>query len=132
MHITPYRRGFDVRLARDGRKHYLGKFATPEEGAISVAQWLHHRSEIPGNERPRPMTATEAIAAAAAFGLTLARANNDTGYMNVVYNDRISKYQAKPCLNGKKRSIGFFHTPEEAALRVAQTPGDHGVCTERE
>lgn len=124
---TPYRRGFEVRLARDGQKHYLGKFATPEEGAISVAQWLHRRSEIPGNERPRSMTATEAIAAAETLGLALVRANNDTGYMNVVYNERISKYQATPYLNGKNRSIGYFNTPEEAALRVAQTPGDHGV-----
>ena len=129
---TPSRRGYEVRLKRDGQKHYLGKFATREEGAISVAQWLHRRSRIPGNERPRPMTATEAIATAAARGLILVRANNDTGYMNVVYNDRISKYQATPWLNGKKRSVGFFHTPEEAALRVAQTPGDHDVCAERE
>ena len=73
------------------------------------------------------MTATEAIAAAETSGLRLVRANNDTGYVNVVYNERIGKYQATPYLNGKNRSIGYFNTPEEAALRVAQTPGDHGV-----
>lgn len=123
---TPYRTGYEVRLVRDGQRHYLGKFATPVEGAISVNRWLHRRAEIPGNERPCRMTATEATEAAARLGLILLRANTDTGYMNVVYNHRINKYQAMPVLNGKKRSVGFFHTPEEAALRVAQTPGDHG------
>ena len=124
----PNRNGYCVRLARDGRGYYLGKFATPEEGASHVARWLECRAEVHGHSRPRPMTAIEAIDAAAGVGLVLVRANNDSGFRHVVYDDRINKYQARPSLNGRPRSVGFFDTAEEAALRVAQTPGHYAVA----
>jgi hypothetical protein len=119
--------GYDVRLARDGKRIWIGKYATPEEGAVSVALWLQRRAENPVYAKPTPLTATEAIAVAAASGLTLVRRKNATGFRHVYYEKRINRYQAKPILNGKPRCVGYFDTPEEAALRVAQTPGFYAV-----
>ena len=124
--------GYDVRLARDGQRHYIGKFATAEEAAVSVAVWLHRRAETPVYAKPISMTAAEAIDVAAVSGLALVRSKNATGFRHVHYEKRNNRFQAKPILNGKARSVGYFKTAEEAALRVAQTPGYYTVTNEEE
>ena len=67
------------------------------------------------------MTAAEALAQAAAEGLTLQRADSAAGYKHVRLGDNVSKpFQACPWNVGRPKSLGSFATPEEAALAVAR------------
>lgn len=115
--------GHQVKLVRNGKRHRLGTFGTPEEAAMRVARWLRDNGSTEAAEyaKPRPMTAIEAVDAAATECLVLVRAKNETGFRSVFYEKRNNRYQAKPRQDGKPRSIGYFNTPEEAALRVARS-----------
>ena len=60
---------------------------------------------------------------AEAEGLTLLEADNKTGYFGVYHRPGRSKpYQAEVKRGGKKVSLGYFATVEEAALCVARSP----------
>ena len=72
------------------------------------------------------MSAAEAVAAAASEHLTLVRANNASGFLNVV-EVRGGRYQARIARNGELHQIGNFGSPEEVALGVARWRRDHGV-----
>ena len=69
---------------------------------------------------PHQMAIAEAVAAAAAERLALVRAGNASGFRNVAYRKESNRYQARLYHNGKNHGLGFFHTPEEAALCVAR------------
>ena len=71
-----------------------------------------------------PMTAVEALAAAAAEGLELRRSVNSTGFKNVTFDSRpyysSKPYKAELRHGGRPTHLGYFMTPEEAALTLAR------------
>ena len=85
-----------------------------EETAAAVAEALAPSAA----EQLQPTTAAEAVAAAAAEGLTLVRANNASGFRYVLQLG--NRHRAQLRFNGERRYLGSFHTPEQAALRVAR------------
>ena len=70
------------------------------------------------NPKPAPLTAEEAVAQAAAEGLTLEKSRFASGYKGVSIQGR--RYQAYVMRAGKFVSLGYFATAEEAALAVAR------------
>ena len=82
------------------------------------------------------MTAAEAHAAAAAEGLALLRAENDTGFWGV-YPSRTPQpysstpFQARVWHDRRTNHLGNFATAEEAALAVARFLGLEGVAAAR-
>ena len=107
----------------------LGPFFTAEEAALAVARKLGPKgiakvktAEAAQSAAPT-MTVAEAVAAAAAEGLELLRADNQTGFRNVSCNSTKPKpYQATVA----GTSLGDFATAEEAALAVARKLGQGG------
>ena len=74
----------------------------------------------------------EARQQAQAEELTLLVADNNTGYFGVYLKPGLAKpYQARVSRGGKKVSLGYFATAEEAALCVARSPEGQAVATER-
>ena len=72
------------------------------------------------------MSAEEAEAQAEAEGLTLARADSQTGFVGVSINNssNVKPFEARVRRNGKSVSLGHFATPEAAALNVARASAD--------
>ena len=106
---------------RGGKNVYLGRFATPEEAALSIARSPEGREAAAA---PPPLTAEEAVRQAGAEGLTLLRSErSSTGYKNVTFSSssRVKLYQAQLWRGGKMVHLGMFVTPEEAALCYART-----------
>ena len=67
------------------------------------------------------MTAAEAVAAAAAEGLTLVLADNATGFKDVFRNPLARRpFKAYPTVKGRSEHLGYFATAEEAALVIAR------------
>ena len=118
-------RPFVAKMWNGSRVDTLGTFATAEEAALAVARALGPEGvaaalQAASQEAP-PMTAAEALAQAAAEGLTLQRADSAAGYKHVRLGDNVSKpFQACPWNVGRPKSLGSFATPEEAALAVAR------------
>ena len=56
--------------------------------------------------------------------MTLALAENKTGYFGVTHNPQTSSkpYQARVTRGGRRVNLGSFATAEEAALSIARTP----------
>jgi hypothetical protein len=76
-----------------------------------------------------PLTADAARAAAAAEGLELLPSSiNETGFRGVRKHG--GKYQAKIKVNGNRRLLGTFATPEEAALCYARHVGAERAAAE--
>ena len=71
-----------------------------------------------------PLTSEEARQQAQTEGLTLRVAENKTGYFGVHLGEpgRAKPFAAQVRRGGKKVSLGYFATAEEAALCVARTP----------
>ena len=67
------------------------------------------------------LTAEEAIAQAAAEGLRLVPASNETGYKGVSRDG--GRYRVQITENGKKMYGGSFETAEHAALQYARLLG---------
>ena len=70
--------------------------------------------------------AQRALRAAASEGLPLVRSENAAGFKGVTHHEKASKskpFQAKHCHGGKKRSLGYFASAEEAALAYARELG---------
>ena len=76
------------------------------------------------------MTTEAALRQAEAEGLTLLRAeSSNSGYRGVVFNSGKPKpYHAKLSRGGKQLNLGYFATPEEAALAHARTPEAQAVA----
>ena len=95
--------------------------------AAAAAKGLE-RAEARG-EGPRPLTADEARAAAAAEGLELVpSASGQTGFKGV--NKSGGRYAVSIKENGKSRHLGTFATPEEAALCYARHAGAERAAAE--
>jgi hypothetical protein len=115
---------YRAQIREHGKKRHLGTFATPEEAALCYARHIGEErvaAEVAEArvERPRPLTADEARAAAAAEGLELATSSSsETGFKGVTKTDRM--YQAHIKADGKHRHLGIFETPEEASLCYAR------------
>ena len=73
---------------------------------------------------PPPLTAEEAVQQAEAEGLTLLRSESSTGYRGVAFtsSSKSKPYQAQVKRGGKNVYLGYFTTPEEAALCYARSP----------
>jgi len=119
-------------VRENGKKHYLGTFATPEEAALCYAR--HVGAERAAAEAadarvavPQPLTADEARVAASAEGLELVpSSSNETGFKGVTNNH--GKYQVEVWENGRTRYLGIFATPEEAALCYVRHVGAEGAA----
>jgi len=115
---------YQGQIWENGKRRYVGSFATPEEAALCYARHIGaERAAAEAAEarveRPRPLTADEARAAAAAEGLELVpSSSNETGFKAVC--NRSGRYTTETWENGKKRHLGAFATPEEAALCYAR------------
>ena len=108
---------FYANVWRDSKAVHLGTFATAEEAALAYARTPEAQAEV-ANPKPAPLTAREAVAQAAAEGLTLEPSNNAAGYKRV--NVHNSRYQAAVRSAGKQVHLGNFVTAEEAALAAAR------------
>lgn len=94
LHVSAKGGRYRARLDRGGKYVGLGSYPTPEKAALGVARRLSEnlpsnapvgrrlRDTRPADATPRVLTAAgaEAVAAAAADGLTLVRANNATAF----------------------------------------------------
>ena len=118
----------------NGKTHYLGIFATPEEAALCYARHVGaERTAAEAAEARRkkqqPLTADEARAAAAVEGLELVpSSSNETGFRDVAKHG--GKYRAHIRENGKTRHLSIFATPEEAALCYARHVGAERTAAE--
>ena len=113
-----------AQVSRGGQDVYLGTFATPEEAALHVARTPEAQAAAAAPPEPPPMTAEAAVMQAELEGLTLLRSEGcRTGYKGVHIEScrNLTKpYVAQAKRGGKKVTIGYFATPEEAALHVAR------------
>ena len=86
-----------------------------------------------GPEPPKPLTAEEAEAAAEAEGLTLERSDkNASGFKGVGVRQlkgRSRPYMARANCNGHALVLGYFATPQKAALVIARRAAEEGVAT---
>ena len=116
---------YQAKLVRGGKDVYLGRFATAEEAALSIARSPEGQAAAKGAATATPpLTSEEARQQAQAEGLTLRVAGNKTGYLGVnLANIGYPKpYQAKLRRGGNDVNLGTFATAEEAALCIARSP----------
>ena len=118
---------------RGGKNVGLGSFATAEEAALCVARSPEGRAAAKkAVAAPVPLTSEEARQQARAEGLTLRKAENNTGYFGVCHRPGKPKpYQAQVRRGGKNVRLGYFATAEEAALCVARSPEGQRAAAER-
>ena len=116
------------------KKKYLGHYETPEEAALAYARTPEAQSETQQRQRQQavpmpPLTAKEALQQAEDDGLTLELAEdprNSTGYAGIV-RARSGAHEVF-----RARSMrGNFSSPEEAALRLAQTPAKRAAAQQQ-
>ena len=114
---------FKARVQRAGKQVHLGFFATAEEGALVYAKTPEAQADA-ANSKAAPLTAEEAVALAAAEGLTLQHNACGAGYKGVKrrLDSNSRKHEARVCRAAKQIHLGSFETAEEAALAYARTP----------
>jgi O6-methylguanine-DNA--protein-cysteine methyltransferase len=127
-HIAGYRgvgkaggsKPFQAKVWRASKEVHLGRFATAEEAALAYARTTEAQAQVanPRAPKPVPLTAEEAVAQAAAEGLTLEPGSGATGYKGV--HEVGSHYKATVWRAGKLVYLGYFVTAEQAALAVAR------------
>ena len=113
--------------ARGGVYEDLGVFDTAEEAALAYARRIGKDASMELTMAQRSLTAEEAIAQAAAEGLTLVRGSSATGYKGVCF-DRDSangkrRFVAQVHEKGRSKFLKLTDTPEEAALVYARYIG---------
>ena len=116
---------YQARVIRDGKEVSIGNSATPEEAALSIARSPEGRAAAAAPPEPPPMTAEEALQQAEAEGLTLLRSDSSsTGFKGVSFDGKNSSrfYQSRVARDGRTVSLGYYATPEEAALSYARSP----------
>eukprot|EP00964_Phaeocystis_antarctica_P111685 scaffold76002_cov60-Phaeocystis_antarctica.AAC.1 len=119
------RKPYQAQVTHGGKTVHLGSFATAEEAALCIAR--SPEGLAVAAERAAavaPLTSEEARQQAQAEGLTLCVAKSKAGYFGVhLYNPGYPKpFQARVWRGGKKVSLGYFVTAEEAALCIARSP----------
>ena len=113
-------------LTEDGSCTSLGTFATAEEAGQAVVAYEYANRHL-RKQKPVPMTVEQVHAAVAAEGLTLTPGSGCGGFMNVSFNEKSEKYQARQSLGGKRVYHGLFFSPEEAALACARAFKAHNA-----
>jgi len=116
---------YQVKVWRGGKTVSLGNYATAEEAALCYARSLGGQAAAAAPPAPPPLTAEEALRQAEAEGLTLLRSKSgSTGYKGVGFDSRAKSkpYKADARRGGKTVFLGYYQTPEEAALCYARTP----------
>ena len=123
----PIRR-IEPSACRSGRRlpysEVVFQSVTPEEAALCYARYIGAERAVAEASEARvgghqPLTADEAMAAAAAEGLELVPSSkSQTGFKGVI--KRGGKYEAVVSENGAQRRLGTFVTPIEAALCYAR------------
>jgi hypothetical protein len=132
--VVKNRGGYKVQSCENRKQRHLGMFATPEEAALCYARFIGaERAAAEAAEArgkgPQPLTANEARAAAAAEGLELVpSSSSETGFKSVYKSG--AKYEASFNDTRKKRYLGMFATPEEAALCYARHIGAERAAAE--
>ena len=123
---------YQAHVYRGGKSAGLGHCETAEEAALSYARTQEAQEAAAAPPEPPPMTAEEALRQAESEGLTLLRTASSTGFYKGVHftgallstgASKRKPYQARVWRGGKPLSLGYFQTPEEAALHVARPPG---------
>eukprot|EP00900_Chrysochromulina_parva_P022369 jgi/Chrpa1/4766/Chrysochromulina_OHIO_Genome00013097-RA len=112
---------FTARISRVvGGQLYLGIFATAEEAALHYARHFEaQHGATAAAEARAAVPQSKARMAAAAEGLELmTSSSSQTGFKGVFKNH--SKYKAEIREHGKRRHLGNFSTPEDAALCYAR------------
>ena len=116
---------FIASVWRAGKHVHLGSFTTAMQAAFAYARTPEARAAV-ANPRPAPLTAEEAVAQAAAEGITLERSNCASGYKGVRIGVRGEsfgiRYEAQVRRARKQVFLGSFATAEEAALAYTRTP----------
>ena len=116
---------FIASVWRAGKHVHLGSFTTAMQAAFAYARTPEARAAV-ANPRPAPLTAEEAVAQAAAEGITLERSNCASGYKGVRIGVRREsfgiRYEAQVRRARKQVFLGSFATAEEAALAYTRTP----------
>ncbi|EOD20722.1 hypothetical protein EMIHUDRAFT_241949 [Emiliania huxleyi CCMP1516] len=103
---------FQAKRWVDGKEVCLGTFATAVEAAAAYAR------AVGGFQPPPPTVVTESE------GLRLhLSTSNTTGYAGVTFY-RVGQYHARTRVDGRKRTLGVFDSPVEAAVAYARAVGD--------
>jgi len=119
---------YQAKVRRGGKQVTLGTFATAEEAALAYARSPEAQAAVAAAAAPPappPMTAEEALRLAEAEGLTLLKSEgSSTGYKGVSFDRKMktTPHQAQVWRGGKKVTLGYFATAEEAALCYARSP----------
>ena len=113
---------YEAKVSRSGKLVHLGRFATAEEAALSVARSPEGRAAA-GEcaAEVAPLTSEEARQQAQEEGLTLRFGDGKAGYTGVKTRPgKRQLYSAQLRRGDKIVHLGCFDTAEEAALCVAR------------
>ena len=114
---------YQAEVRRDGKKLYLGSFATAEEAALCVARTPEGQAAAGRPAAAAPLTSEGARQQAQAEGLTLLVGRSGRGYFGVHHKPGKSKpYEAMVWRGGKTVHLSYSATAEEAALCIARSP----------
>ncbi|EOD34421.1 hypothetical protein EMIHUDRAFT_122777 [Emiliania huxleyi CCMP1516] len=125
------RKKYSLMVTAGGKQVTLGWFATAEQAALFYARREAGRdtSDLTAPPPPPPPPAPSSAAGAEAVrqaereGLTLATSGNSTGYKGVSFCPKQSgskKYKLAVRAGGRKVTLGYFATAEQAALFYAR------------
>ena len=119
---------FRARFTTGGsRAEDLGAFDTAEEAALVYARRIGKDASMAQMMAQRSLTAEEAIAQAAAEGLTLVLGSSKTGYKGVCFDRDTAngkrRFVAQAHEKGRSKFLKLTDTPEEAALVYARYIG---------
>eukprot|EP00966_Prymnesium_polylepis_P146480 3382935-Prymnesium_polylepis.1 len=113
---------FQARAREGGKGIHLGSFNTPEAAALAYARHSEPEAAAAAAAKAEAaeaeLTAAQAKAQARAEGLVLVHADNATGFKFVYRN--CGRFKAEANEGGKCIHLGYFGTPEAAALAYAR------------
>lgn len=96
-----------VSITNGDERHFLGSFNTSEEAARHYNKAaIEMHGEFARLNNVEPIFPTE--------GRALLKKNNQSGYSGVCWCSRTKKWLASARLNGNRKYIGYFETPEAA------------------